>query len=72
MHEVWREVIAEDVSYASEAVSEALKVGTICARRLREKSRRQRAWGTPRAMKQQQKEEPEKASKECFPCSVIF
>ena len=32
---------AEDVSYALEAVTEALGVGAICARRLKEKSRRQ-------------------------------
>lgn len=63
---------AEDISYALEIAAKALGVETVCARRLKEKSRRQKqgAGGMPIVMKQQQEEKTEKASEECSACSV--
>lgn len=57
-----------------EAVTDTLGGGWICARRLKEENRRQkqRAWGMPMVMKQQQDEKPEKASEECSTGSVTF
>ena len=57
-----------------EAATEVLGVGAICARRLKEKSRRQKqkAWGTPVVMKQQQEEDPEKASEDVCLLSIIL